>query len=189
MWLIIPAVVVLLAVGIGGAYWLGLKAGNNTADDFIPEAEWLKKYEGLKQQALLLETQLAKERARADAKLDDTTEVALLKAQLENSKGALFRAFDDLDAFEVELAQLKGENQGLHAEIDGLRAWIEQELGIPGYTKAHDRSEVIRKLYAAGWSKRRIMRHMWKWESGPNLKKVNAALIGSSTSTAIVKRS
>lgn len=187
MWALILVGIALLAVGIGGAYWLGLKAGNNKPDDFEPEAAWLKKYADLEQQALLLETQVAKERARADAKPDDTTEVALLKAQLDNSKGALFRAFDDLDSFEVELAQLKGTNQSLQEELDGLKAWIEQEFGIPGYTKARDRSEVIRKLFAAGWSKRRIMRHEWGYTSGPRLKEVNAALAGYSTSTAIVK--
>ncbi len=79
-------------------------------------------------------------------------------------------------------ADLEGERAqvaGYVAEVAQLRAWIEAELQTPGYAvmvRKADRHDVVRRLAAEGWSKRKIERHLWGYVGGAAHVTVNRAL-------------
>lgn len=85
----------------------------------------------------------------------------------------------------LELVKLRGIIQEKDREIASLRNWIEKELQTPAravLVKPEDRPAIIRELYAEGWSKRKIMRHVRGYICSSALAEVNAALQGCGTS-------
>lgn len=80
---------------------------------------------------------------------------------------------------EHEIAQLQAAYNQAKDELNKLKDYIEQKLEIPGYAirvRQNERARTARKLYAAGWSKRRIVQHLWGNVGGRQYERLEGML-------------
>ncbi len=96
---------------------------------------------------------------------------------------------DDLQQSDYEIVHLQAALDQANSKVAALQAYIEQMLEIPGYAirvRQNERAETARKLYAAGWSKRRIVVHLWGTVGGFQYKRLEGMLSTSSVTKSVI---